>query len=114
MRIRLQELAGAGVTVTLPQPFPQSATSPLRPDLLAAVKKAVSERGKAIPIIPSMSSGTTDSLFFRASGIPSYGVSGLYMRPGDDFSHGLNERIPAAAIGPALDHYHRLITELAR
>jgi len=100
--------------VTLPEPFPQSSTSPLLPELDAALRKAVDERAKGLSIIPSMSAGTTDSLFFRASGIPSYGVSGLYMKPDDEYAHGLNERVPVDAIGPALDHYRTLLTSLAR
>ena len=114
IRLKLQELTGDRVVVTLPESFPQSSTSPLQPDLLAALKKALGSRGGTIPIVPDMSAGTTDSLFFRAAGIPSYGVSGVFIRPEDDFAHGLNERVPAAAIAPALDHYHVLLTELAK
>lgn len=114
VRQRLQQLAGDKVAVTLPEPFPQSSTSPLLPELNAALRKAVDGRAKGLSIIPSMSAGTTDSLFFRASGIPSYGVSGLFMKPDDEFAHGLNERVPVDAIGPALDHYRTLLTTLAR
>ena len=114
VRQRLQQLAGAKVMVTLPEPFPQSSTSPLLPELDAALRKAVDGRAKGLSIIPSMSAGTTDSLFFRASGIPSYGVSGLFMKPEDEYAHGLNERVPASAISPALDHYRTLIASLAR
>ncbi len=114
VRERLQQLAGDKVVVTLPEPFPQSSTSPLLPELNAAIRKAVDGRTKGLSIIPSMSAGTTDSLFFRASGIPSYGVSGLFMKPEDEFAHGLNERVPTAAIAPALDHYRTLITTLAK
>lgn len=114
VRQRLQQLAGDKVVVTLPEPFPQSSTSPLLPELDAALRKAVDGRAKGLSIIPSMSAGTTDSLFFRASGIPSYGVSGLFMKPEDEYAHGLNERVPVDAIGPALDHYRALIAALNR
>ena len=93
----------------------ESDASPLRPDVMAAVGKAVAaSRGKEVPIQPSMSSGATDSVIFRAAGIPSYGVSGLFQKPEDGFAHGLNERVPVRAIAPALTHWHVLITELAR
>ena len=111
---KLQELAGPAVAVTQPEIFPQSSTSPLRPDLMAALTKAVRQRDPAMPIIPMMEAGTTDSLFFRAEGIPSYGVAGLAMRPEDMFAHGLDERVPTDAIGPALDHWRTLLTELAK
>jgi acetylornithine deacetylase/succinyl-diaminopimelate desuccinylase-like protein len=61
-----------------------------------------------------MDAGASDSVYYRALGIPSYGVSGLFMRGEDVFIHGLNERIPVAAIAPALVHWRTLITELAK
>lgn len=90
-----------------------SDASPLRPDIMSAVRKAVSRQYPSLAVIPEMSAGASDSLFFRNAGIPSYGVSGLYMKASDDFAHGLNERVPENAIKGALDHWHVLLTELA-
>ena len=92
---------------------PMAPASPLRADVLAAVKKAVSVRGPGVTVSPQMSAGATDSVFYRAIGIPSYGVSGLWMNPADDFAHGLNERAPKAAVAPAIEHWHTLLRELA-
>jgi acetylornithine deacetylase/succinyl-diaminopimelate desuccinylase-like protein len=69
---------------------------------------------KGLPIVPGMSSGATDSLYFRAAGIPSYGVSGAYVRPEDDYSHGLNERVPVSTVARGLKHWHVLMKELAK
>jgi acetylornithine deacetylase/succinyl-diaminopimelate desuccinylase-like protein len=91
-----------------------SDASPLKDDVVAAVRKAVDSQHKELPIIPSMSSGASDSLYFRAVGVPSYGVSGLFLKPSDDFSHGLNERAPISSIKGALDHWHTLLTEIAK
>ncbi|KCZ94165.1 M20/M25/M40 family metallo-hydrolase [Hyphomonas johnsonii] len=109
----LQELAGAGATVSLPVAAHSSDSSPLDPILMAAVRKAVDVQAPGIPIVPNMSAGATDSLFFRAEGIPSYGVSGIFMKPSDDYAHGLNERVPVDSIPGALHHWHTLLTELA-
>lgn len=91
-----------------------SDASPLRADIVAAVTKAVHARAPGLPIVPSMSAGATDSLHFRAEGIPSYGVSALFLRPEDSFPHGLDERVPVAAIDGALLQWHVLLTELAQ
>ena len=91
-----------------------SDASPLRADIVAAVTRAVHARAPGLPIVPSMSAGATDSLHFRAAGIPSYGVSALFMRSEDAFAHGLNERVPLAAIDGALVQWHTLLTELAK
>jgi acetylornithine deacetylase/succinyl-diaminopimelate desuccinylase-like protein len=93
---------------------PFADASPLRPDVMKAVTKAVKARYPKLEITPSMSAGATDSLIFRAAGMPSYGVSGLFQRSEDSFAHGLNERIPVAEIAPALAHWRTLITELSR
>lgn len=90
-----------------------SDASPMRDDVTAAVRKSVDLRYPGLAIIPSMSSGASDSLYFRAQGVPSYGVSGLFMKPSDDFSHGLNERAPVSAVPGALDHWRTLLIEIA-
>jgi acetylornithine deacetylase/succinyl-diaminopimelate desuccinylase-like protein len=88
--------------------------SPLRPDVLAAVTKAVHARFPGLPIVPSMAAGASDSMFFRALGVPAYGVSGLFMKSSDDFAHGLNERAPIDAIDGDLAHWESLLKDLAK
>ncbi len=92
----------------------EGITSPLRDDVMKAVSKSIHSQHNGLPIVPSMSAGATDSMHFRANGIPSYGVSGLFMKAADDFSHGLNERAPIAAIDGSLAHWESVIKELAR
>ena len=113
VQAKLQELVGEDGMVNFPEAFPQSETSPLDAALMAALRKAVDRQAPGLTLIPSMSAGTTDSLLFRGQGIPSYGVSGLFMKPSDDYAHGLNERVPMDSIPGALEHWHTLLTELA-
>lgn len=102
----------ASVTI-LDHPLASDA-SPLRPDLMKAVRKGIDLSYPGLPIVPQMSSGATDSLYFRARGVPSYGVLGMFIKPEDDFSHGLNERAPIASIDPALRLMRTLIVDLAK
>jgi acetylornithine deacetylase/succinyl-diaminopimelate desuccinylase-like protein len=88
--------------------------SPLRPDVMAAVTKSIHAQHPGLAIVPSMSAGATDSMHFRALGVPSYGVGGLFMKSSDDFSHGLNERAPVAAIDGSLAHWDSLLKDLAK
>lgn len=104
-----------GVTVTrLDDGSIDSPASPLRPDLMKAVTKAVHARYPGLPVVPSQASGATDSMYFRAAGVPSYGVSGLFMKDSDEFAHGLNERAPIAAIDGDLAHWNSLLRDLAK
>lgn len=88
--------------------------SPLRPDVVRAVREAAGRRFPGVPVVPVMSAGATDSLYFRALGVPSYGVASLAMRGEDSFAHGLNERVPTAGIDAALAYWHDLVTTLMR
>ncbi|WP_372785377.1 M20/M25/M40 family metallo-hydrolase [Phenylobacterium sp.] len=88
--------------------------SPLRADVLAAVTKAVHARYPGLPVVPDMSAGATDSMFFRALGVPAYGVGGVFMKSSDDFAHGLNERAPVATIDGALAQWESILKDLAK
>jgi acetylornithine deacetylase/succinyl-diaminopimelate desuccinylase-like protein len=88
--------------------------SPMRKDFVAAVDKAVGAVYPGVPVFPSMASGASDSMWFRVHGVPSYGASPVFMKDSDDFSHGLNERIPIANIRPAITYYLSLVRDLSK
>jgi acetylornithine deacetylase/succinyl-diaminopimelate desuccinylase-like protein len=114
VQAQLQRLAGDGVEVTTLDPqYWSSDASPLRPDVLAAATSAVHASYPGVPITPGMSAGATDGVFFRGAGIPTYGVGETFIKDSDDFSHGLNERLPVASFYNGLTHWQVLIRELA-
>jgi acetylornithine deacetylase/succinyl-diaminopimelate desuccinylase-like protein len=92
----------------------EAPESPLRADVMAAVERAVHERAPGLTIVPSMSAGASDSMHFRARGIPAFGVSAVFIRPQDDFSHGLNERLPVATLDPGVRQMETLLRTIAR
>ncbi len=113
----LERIAGGGVEV---EPDPSfigrpSPASPLRPDVVGAYSRAVAAfHGPSMPVIPEMSTGASDGLFFRAAGIPVYGVSGHWgISPEDERAHGLNERIPVRAFYDNILHWEMMLRELA-
>lgn len=109
----LRAIAGSGVEVAPLGPSNFSDASPLRADVMQAVTRTVHARYPGLVITPYMSAGATDGLFFRAAGIPVYGVGGVFMRGEDAYAHGLNERVPADALYAGLTHWRSLINELA-
>jgi acetylornithine deacetylase/succinyl-diaminopimelate desuccinylase-like protein len=88
--------------------------SPLRPDVAAAITRALHASYPGVPVFPSMSAGASDSMWFRNLHIPSYGVSPLFIKDSDRFSHGLNERIPTDDIRPSMVYLLSLFTELSK
>jgi acetylornithine deacetylase/succinyl-diaminopimelate desuccinylase-like protein len=91
-----------------------SPASPLRKDVMDAVTAAVHQRYPSVTVVPGMSAGASDSMYFRNAGIPSYGVNAAFTKPDDTFAHGLNERLPASELAAGLDFWHTLLTRLAR
>lgn len=88
--------------------------SPLRKDVLNAYTNAVRARFPGSPIIPRMLSGMTDGAEFRAVGIPTYGVDGTWVIVPDDLRlHGKDERMSVDAFYSNLDHWDRMLKELA-
>ncbi len=91
-----------------------SPASPLRADLMSAVTKAMAKSYPGVPLIPSQASGASDSMWFRAVGVPSYGLSPSFSKDSEDFSHGLNERTRLSNIRPGITYYLNLITDLSK
>jgi acetylornithine deacetylase/succinyl-diaminopimelate desuccinylase-like protein len=113
VKAQLQTLAGPGVSITTLGKPAASDASPLRPDVMEAVTKAVHARHPGVPVSPYQESGATDGRHFRAAGIPTYGVGESFARKSDVFAHGLNERIPVKSFYDGLEHWHVLIVEIA-
>lgn len=87
--------------------------SPLRDDVLAAVTTAVHARAPGLKIVPAMSAGATDTSHFRARGVPSYGVGAIFLKPSDNFAHGLNERLPVDTLAPGMVQWESLLKTMA-
>ncbi len=110
----LKAIAGEGVEVEPVKPAIASPPSPLRPDVAAAYTKAVRARFPGAPIVPQMSTGATDGLYFRAAGIPVYGIDGTWgVSPDDERAHGLNERLPVKALHDGVAIWTEMLRDLA-
>ncbi len=89
-----------------------SPVSPMREDVTGSVSDAVRAHYGDVPVISYMAAYGTDGTHTRLAGMPTYGVSGLFMREEDMFAHGLNERIPVRSFYAALDYWHDVLMAL--
>lgn len=93
----LQRVIGDPAVVAVLDTSKEDRASPpseMRPEVLGAVEKLTKEMFGDIPVVPTMSTGATDSRYFRALGIPAFGVSGLFSDPTVDArAHGRDERV---------------------
>lgn len=114
VRAKLFEVAGNPAIDIQTQDQPSaSPASPINEEVTAAVTKAVRNRYPDLPVIPYMAAYGTDGKHMRLAGMPTYGVMGLFFKEGDEFSHGLNERVQVDMFFAALDYWHDLLTDLA-
>ena len=107
-------VADTGVAVTRDDHNTGVPPSPLRPDVVAAYTKAVRTLHPGAPVFAEMSTGATDGHYFRAVGMPIYGVGGSWIVVPDDIrAHGRDERLPVKALDDGVEHWRILLTELA-
>jgi acetylornithine deacetylase/succinyl-diaminopimelate desuccinylase-like protein len=89
-----------------------SPVSEMRPDVMAAITRAVHATHPGVAVVPYLESGGTDGKVYRKAGIPTFASSGLFSKASEMFAHGLNERLPVVSFYEGLDHIHRLAVEL--
>ena len=70
-----------------------SEASPLSSEIIDSVTAVTDEMWPGALVVPSMTTGATDALFFRNAGMPVYGVSGIFNTAGETRIHGRDERI---------------------
>ncbi|MFP5395212.1 MAG: M20/M25/M40 family metallo-hydrolase [Alphaproteobacteria bacterium] len=116
IRDELAKVAGDEVTITDVSggDTTMSPASPMRADFVGAVEKAMKRVYPGVPVFPSQSSGATDSMWYRALGVPSYAASATFSKDSEDFAHGLNERVRLSNIRPGQNYYSILFSELSK
>jgi acetylornithine deacetylase/succinyl-diaminopimelate desuccinylase-like protein len=93
---------------------PPTPIMPIPAELLQPVTQLTKEMFGDIPVIPLMATGATDSRFFRARGVPAFGVSGLFSDPTVDArAHGRDERMSVKSYFEGQEFLYRLTRELA-
>ncbi len=96
-----------------PRRGPLGQPAPLDPKVLEPARKLAAEMYPGLAIVPTMSTGATDSIYISAVGIPSYGVPGLLYEPDGGGIHGLNERIRVSSVLKGREYLYRLIKAYA-
>ena len=91
-----------------PKPSPPSALSE---EVMAPIQEITAAMWPGVGVIPTMSTGATDGLYFRNAGIPVYGVSGLFGDIDDIRAHGRDERMLVRSFYDGLEFLDRLVRE---
>jgi acetylornithine deacetylase/succinyl-diaminopimelate desuccinylase-like protein len=94
---------------TLETRGPPSVVPPLTREIMAPVEKVSARFYPGVPVIPLLQPGATDGQFLSTSGIPTYGINGLFMDPDLGFIHGLNERVRVQSLYDGRDFLYELV-----
>jgi len=87
----------------------QLPPAPLNPRVMRAMDKLASQMWPGAPVIPSMATGASDSVYTMMAGMPSYGISGIALETDDIRAHARDERLPVASFYSGLDFYYQFI-----
>ncbi|MGQ0587198.1 MAG: M20/M25/M40 family metallo-hydrolase [Gammaproteobacteria bacterium] len=88
------------------------APPPLRQDVLDSLRRTVDARWPGLPIIPTMMTGASDSVFTVARGIPTYGFSGVAVDRDDVRAHGKDERLRVEAYYEGAAFWYDVLKDL--
>ena len=85
---------------------------PLRTDVMTSVRKVAAQLWPGAPVIPIMETGSSDSIYTMAAGIPSYGISGIAVDRDDIRAHGRDERVKVDSYYTAVEFYYLFLKSL--
>ncbi len=60
-----------------------------------------------------METGGTDGSTLRAAGIPTYGISGVFIDIDDERAHGRDERVAVESFFDGVEFYYRFVRALS-
>jgi acetylornithine deacetylase/succinyl-diaminopimelate desuccinylase-like protein len=93
-------------------PLPPARPSPpsvLEPEVMAAMEKVVPTLWPGVAVIPTIETGATDAYYLRPAGIPTFGISGVFIDVDDVRSHGRDERVLVESFHQGVEFYDRLV-----
>ena len=111
-RALLTALADPKIEVALDEKEIAGPPPSIDAELLRAVESVTAQVFPGVPVVPTMSSGATDSKYFRLAGIPAYGISGIFSDIDDVRVHGRDERVGVKQFYEGQEFLARLVNEL--
>ena len=102
-------IADPSINVTVTRAATPSPESPPSEAIMGIYKRVVHSMWPGLTVMPSMDAGSSDSIYTRASGIPSYGAASIFIDIDDMRAHGRDERIKADRFVEGSEFTYRLM-----
>ena len=103
------QVAVSRVSIVRAESEAPAPAPPLTPKVLGPIEKVSAEMWPGVPVVPILQAGATDGKPLTAAGIPTYGVSGIFLEPDLGRIHGLNERVGVTALYEGREFLYRLV-----
>jgi acetylornithine deacetylase/succinyl-diaminopimelate desuccinylase-like protein len=103
-------LADAKITVTTVLPSdPVVLPPPLTTAIMKPIEQVTRQVYPGIEVVPVLQAAGTDAIYLAEAGIPTYGLSGMFVDPDLSNIHGLNERIRVQSLYDGRDFLFSLV-----
>lgn len=106
-------LADPAIKISVITPALPGPESVADAKLLGKLQSVVNSMWPTVPVVPDMDSGASDSKFTRAAGIPSFGITGMFIDMDDVRAHGRDERILIDNFYQDVEFTYRLMKSLS-
>ena len=103
-------LADSEIAVTTIEPSdPVVLPPPLTPAIMKPIEQVMRRIYPGIEVVPVLQAAGTDAIYLAEAGIPTYGLSGMFIDPDLSNIHGLNERIRVQSLYDGRDFLYALV-----
>jgi acetylornithine deacetylase/succinyl-diaminopimelate desuccinylase-like protein len=85
---------------------------PLRTDVMDSLRTVAGRLWPGVPVIPTMVTGSSDSIYTMYAGIPSYGINGIAIDRDDVRMHGKDERVKVESYFTGVEFYYQFLKTL--
>lgn len=109
-RILAGVVADPEISITTVEPSdPVVLPPPLTPAIMKPIEQVMQRIYPGIEVVPVLQAAGTDAIYLAESGIPTYGLSGMFVDPDLSNIHGLNERIRVRSLYDGRDFLYALV-----
>jgi acetylornithine deacetylase/succinyl-diaminopimelate desuccinylase-like protein len=88
--------------------------SPSSQEIIGKVEMVTNKLWPGIPVLPVMGVGASDGKYLRAAGMPTYGISGVFVDMDDFRMHARDERIRVEDLYEGLEYIYEIIKTFSK
>ncbi|HEY2647892.1 MAG TPA: M20/M25/M40 family metallo-hydrolase [Puia sp.] len=110
----VQILGDTGIHVSVRMVLKSGPASPVNREIIDKVEQITKKFWPGIPVLPVMGVGASDGKYLRAAGMPTYGISGVFLDVDDFRMHARDERIRVEDFYEGLDYNYEIIKAFSK